>query len=361
MVDRRNRQIRKDEEQIDNLLDRLDATGASLDRRDKRKAERFTYRLRALRVEFADNADSFIEHTARPRNISRGGISFLVGNFVYPRVRCRVRLVSEYNHLQIVYGAVTRCQYVEGSGTVYEVGVKFDRPIDVAMFQRSAVTTSLLLADDDTFQHKLFEKLLKPLAVELKCLESGSEAVKFATENGVDVVLASLEMPDMDGLAVTRELRSRGFSRPIIAVSADSDDSVRDECLKAGCTDCVFKPVSRDALESLINNTKCEPLISSLVQDMDMGELIDTFVGGLSKAVSELEVAFGKEDFASLERLARTLKGQGGACGFDIISESADELCATLKAEQDLCALRARLNELVRWCLAARPASCHGT
>jgi CheY-like chemotaxis protein len=287
-----------------------------------------------------------------------GGISFLVGGFVYPGVRCRVQLVSEFNHRQTVYGVVTRCRYVEGSGTVYDVGVQFDRPVDVALFQRRAITTNLLLADDDTFQHQLVEQLVKSMSVRLTCVTSASAALAHAREQPVDLALVALELPDMDGLAATRELRRRGFSRPIAAVSAAPGDEVHKDCLKAGCTSCIFKPVSRSTLETLIDGIKCEPLISALGQEVEMGELIDAFVGSLSGTVSALEIAFGAEDFESLERIARTLKGQGGACGFDIISDAAEALRATIGADRDLCALRTKLNELVRWCLAARPANC---
>lgn len=357
MADGKERSLRLEDEKIAAILAELDAAAMADGPASRRNAKRFAYRPRTVEVECNDPNGDAVKYLVRPRDISRDGMAFLASTFIYPGSACRVRLVSEYDHALVVGATVKRCRYLHGTGSVHEVGVTFQHPIDVALFHRGASTTRLLIADEDSFQRQLAERLLKPLSVRLTYAESGDEVLEKATAESFDLLLIDVDSPAMKALEVVKQLRVGGYSRPIVSMTATNDASLCDKSREAGCTDHVAKPLTRDVLEGLLDSVRVEPLVSTLIHEPDMADLIDTFVAELERRVSELESAFAKEELETLTRVGMLIKSQAGACGFEVITKVANALCECIGADEGKVAIRDKLDELVRWCNAARPAN----
>jgi CheY-like chemotaxis protein len=86
---------------------------------------------------------------------------------------------------------------------------------------------------------------------------NGREAVELATSKNPDVILMDLNMPVMDGIEATKNLRLRSETShmPIIAVTAHcADPTWRGRAIAAGCTECVSKPVDFKRLNHLIDH-----------------------------------------------------------------------------------------------------------
>ncbi|MFN0136006.1 MAG: response regulator [Phycisphaerae bacterium] len=357
--DRNQRALRQDPTLIKDALDKLDETADRNDQVTGRKTERYSYRVKSLVVELKQQSGDWVRHAVPSRNISRDGLGFLAGSFVYPRTECKIHLVSLHNHKVTIQGEVARCRYLEGTGTLYEVGVRFKRAIDVSMFHRAATKSRMLLIDDDPSIAKLVTFLLKSANVEVTHALDGDIGIKLATSTQPDLVLLDIEMPGKSGYEVAAELTAANFTRPIIAITAVSDPDCRKKCLDAGCSVWLTKPLTREALQAVVNSMRGEPLISSLLHDQGMLPLIDEFVSGLKTRLTQMEQLLAAQNLVDLEKTVRSLKGDAGAYGFGAVSVAADELEKALRANTDAMAVRSKFSVLSGWCLAARPASCN--
>jgi CheY-like chemotaxis protein len=111
----------------------------------------------------------------------------------------------------------------------------------------------ILLAEDSEDAQELMRLFLGRLKVEIISVENGREAVDAVTtaereHKAFDVVLMDMQMPVMNGYQATRILRQRGYSKPIIALTAHSLEGDREKCLESGCSDYVSKPIDWSAL-----------------------------------------------------------------------------------------------------------------
>lgn len=84
---------------------------------------------------------------------------------------------------------------------------------------------------------------------------NGNQAVERAASDQPDIILMDLSLPQLDGLAATRRIRTQEGSRrvPIIAVSAHDSADFHAEALAAGCNEYVTKPIDFDQLVGLLD------------------------------------------------------------------------------------------------------------
>ena len=117
-------------------------------------------------------------------------------------------------------------------------------------------TLHILLADDERINRILAAGLLKQQGWRVSEVENGRQALEAMTGNNFDLVLMDLEMPEIDGLEVTRRFREQeiatGNHLPIIAITAHAITGYREQCLAAGMDDYLSKPFELDKLLRMI-------------------------------------------------------------------------------------------------------------
>jgi CheY-like chemotaxis protein len=123
--------------------------------------------------------------------------------------------------------------------------------------QSPSLDGRVLLVEDDQDHQPLLSLMLQKAGADVTVAENGRVAVDLARAarcQGApfDVILMDLQMPVLDGLAATRELRADGFANPIIALTARAVSTDRDRCLAAGCNDFRAKPIARADLVRLL-------------------------------------------------------------------------------------------------------------
>lgn len=120
----------------------------------------------------------------------------------------------------------------------------------------------ILVAEDGPDNRKLLERILGKMGVEMEMVDNGADAVELALAadrqgDPFGLILMDMQMPRMDGITATTELRRNDYTGPIVALTADARSSHRDECLRAGCNEYLEKPIERpklyQALRELLN------------------------------------------------------------------------------------------------------------
>jgi CheY-like chemotaxis protein len=114
---------------------------------------------------------------------------------------------------------------------------------------------TVLITDDDTRNIYALRSALQEFEMNVLSAESGAEAIGLLRSHGeVDVVLMDIMMPEMDGYETIRRIRARDewHDLPIIALTAKAMKGDREQCLAAGASEYISKPVDIDQLVALI-------------------------------------------------------------------------------------------------------------
>lgn len=113
----------------------------------------------------------------------------------------------------------------------------------------------ILVAEDTPDQALLIKFLLTDAGASVTTVNNGAAAVEQTLNNSFDVVLMDMQMPILNGLDACRIIRRQGFSRPIIALTAQALKTDTGRSLAAGCDRHVSKPFTQDRLVKTIQET----------------------------------------------------------------------------------------------------------
>lgn len=115
----------------------------------------------------------------------------------------------------------------------------------------------VLVAEDGPDNQRLLRLLLERAGATIDMVDNGRDAVTLALQawerdQPFHCVLMDMQMPELDGYDAARELRSRGYDGPIVAITAHAMAHDREKCLDAGCDDYLSKPVDRQLLRETL-------------------------------------------------------------------------------------------------------------
>ena len=202
----------------------------------------------------------------------------------------------------------------------------------------------ILLADDSEDNRYLILSYLQGTNAAIDIAENGQIAVEKSKAANYDVILMDVEMPVMDGVQATTEIRQQDPSTPILALTAHAFAEMTARSLEAGFTAVLTKPIRKAALlEALATHIRpmtaiatadrpCgagdpaaggSPAVAKILIPMEPG-LEDVIPGYLEKRradVASYRSALAAADFDSIRKLAHKMKGTGAGYGFQTLTD----------------------------------------
>ncbi|MDP3520017.1 MAG: PAS-domain containing protein [Hydrogenophaga sp.] len=214
----------------------------------------------------------------------------------------------------------------------------------------------LLLAEDNALNQQVARELLESEGALVTVVDNGEQAVQAVAQPGAtwDAVLMDLQMPVMDGLTATRQIRS-GLLRdalPIVAMTANATAADRQACLEAGMNEHVGKPFVLDQLVAVLLSVTgsggvgtaaasapaamapSAPLAATgIAADAAIARLggradiyrrmLQGFVSDSAAGMAALQDAVLAADEAALRRQLHTLKGLAATLGLEPLAQAA--------------------------------------
>ena len=141
-------------------------------------------------------------------------------------------------------------------------------------------TMRILLAEDNITNQQVALGILRKLGLQADAVANGAEALHALASLPYDLVLMDVQMPEMDGLEATRQIRDlrsavRNHALPVVAMTAHAMQSDREQCLAAGMNDFITKPIARqalvDALDRWLPQEAETPTVSSFEATAESG------------------------------------------------------------------------------------------
>ncbi len=219
----------------------------------------------------------------------------------------------------------------------------------------------ILLAEDNVTNQHVALGILKNMGLRADAVANGAEALKALQCLPYDLVLMDVQMPVMDGLEATRQIRSvtsgvRDHAVPIIAMTAHAMEGDREACLSSGMNDFVSKPVSPDALARAIAQWLSEHETDSdttgpedgvpqrlsvwdkasftdrLMGDKELAEaIVREFVADMPRQMEFLRMALDAGDLLSVQGCAHSIKGASANVGGERVRSMAEQVEAAAK------------------------------
>jgi PAS domain S-box-containing protein len=212
--------------------------------------------------------------------------------------------------------------------------------------------TRILMVEDNPENMFLLRSYLESLPVKVEFAVNGLEAVELRKRVAYDLILMDIQMPVMDGLTATREIRAwemaQGEPRiPIVALTAHALSGAMGESKAAGCDGHLTKPVERpDLVETIATFAKRAEARAEALPDA-IAARRPKFIANRQADLIKLREALAAGDFAIAQSIGHNCKGTGAGYGFPEIAKLGAAL-ETAAVSHDRAELEQLLNQFAR-------------
>ncbi len=144
-----------------------------------------------------------------------------------------------------------------GQGSTFSVRIPFRIAREVkSRGEQIARGQRVLVVDDNSIAQTITRHVLRKSGYDVECAESGPDAITAAARSQFDIVLMDLQMPGMDGFETAAAIRAMEpyAMVPIIALTANSEDDYRGNCLHEGLNGFLTKPFRPNELVEIVES-----------------------------------------------------------------------------------------------------------
>ena len=265
------------------------------------------------------------------------------------------------SHFYDCLAAVVGPDGKEGGGAVGDGDVPTGRIITRhTLAEQARKRARILLAEDNPVNQKVALKALEKLGFKADTANDGAQALQATREKRYDLILMDVQMPVMDGMEATRQIRdaSSGSLNPavaIVALTAHAMAGDKERCLNMGMDDYLAKPVKAAELQEVIarwlstgsSGQESEPapeamslpdeptspvfdekiLLELLEGDREAAaEIANEYLGDVGGQVSSLVEAIESGDTESIRARAHQLKGASASVGAEAMRYCAADI-----------------------------------
>jgi two-component system, sensor histidine kinase and response regulator len=246
----------------------------------------------------------------------------------------------------------------------------------------------VLLVEDNDINQQVARELLEDAGLVVEVAENGQAALEMVQHAFYDLVFMDMQMPVMDGITATREIRKIGWlgRLPIVAMTANAMEQDRRRCIDAGMNDAVIKPIDPNDLwdtllrwihlgdpapagtsQASVDQPAAAPAsgapafrweIAGLDTDLGLSRMLGKqglylamlrrYVAGQKDVCARIHEALAMGDMPTAERLAHTTKGVSGNIGATAIQNLAAALEQSLREYHPPVDVQQRLLKLER-------------
>jgi len=196
---------------------------------------------------------------------------------------------------------------------------------------------NILVAEDNITNQMLIEIMLEERGLKYLIIDNGQKAIDEALKKDYDLILMDINMPVLDGVSATKQLRENGYKKPIVSLSANVIKSDIQSYKEAGMDDSLAKPIDTQEL----NNVLRKYVTNEITEEFIDFDIVD--IEALAKAISiqntdiikKLLISFSKsaEDIVNNlkdnnldDKILHNIKGISGNLRFNKLFELSKKL-----------------------------------
>lgn len=227
--------------------------------------------------------------------------------------------------------------------------ILFNSQFEHVADKKALIDTKILVVDDHAVNYHIASEILKRWEVIVSYAGDGKKALEMVQKNDYDLVLMDMQMPVMNGIEATKEIRRLDTDKaaiPIIAMTAAALPEERERCLQSGMNDYISKPYNPALFYEIISNqlqVDAETQRKEVAKSQDdespkyydlsylkelsgnnekfILEMVNNFKNEMVEMLNEMKISFNENDFDRINNIAHKAKSTSSYLGAKDIRE----------------------------------------